>query len=88
MGLQFNNVGGGLKRGPPIIQTGKDALARFGMDQRSIRDIIGYQIRLATSFWLLSYLGLTLTKQKYEVMQAPPIIADFNDESEQKVEKK
>lgn len=87
-GLQFdtpNAVGALIRVGPPIIKTGKDALARFGMDQRSVRDIIGYQIRLASTFWLLSYLGLTLTKQKYTIMQ-PPLLSNDDDDDDEDVD--
>jgi hypothetical protein len=51
--------------------TGLDALARFGMGKRSVQDIIGIQLKLISSFWLLSYIGLRLTKQKYVPMQEP-----------------
>lgn len=56
------------------------------MDQRTVRDIIGYQIRLASSFWLLSYLGLTLTKQKYTIMQPPLLSNDDDDDDDEDVD--
>jgi preprotein translocase subunit SecG len=53
------------------IITGIEALSRFGMGKRTTQDIIKIQLKLISSFWLLSYIGLRLTKQKYVPMQEP-----------------
>jgi hypothetical protein len=51
--------------------SGMEALNRFGMGKRTVQDIIRIQLKLISSFWLLSYIGLRLTKQKYVPMQKP-----------------
>lgn len=68
-GLAFNTSG--PRRGP-VVKTGEEALARFGLDGKSIEDVIGAQTKIIAGCWFLSFLGLALTRQKYEVMQNPP----------------
>lgn len=68
-GLAFNTSG--PRRGP-VVKTGEEALARFGLDGKSIDDVIGAQTKIIAGCWFLSFLGLALTRQKYEVMQNPP----------------
>lgn len=67
-GLEFNTSG--PRRGP-VARTGEEALARFGLDGKSVSDVIGAQTKIIAGCWLLSYLGLALTRQKYEVMKLP-----------------
>jgi hypothetical protein len=67
-GLTFNT--GGPRRGS-IVKTGEEALARFGLDGKTVEDVIGAQVKIISGCWLLSFLGLALTRQKYEVMQNP-----------------
>ena len=54
-----------------FIQTGEEALVRFGLQDRTIREIITNQATVAATCWILSYIGLSLTKQRYEIMQPP-----------------
>lgn len=64
-GLTFDTSG---PRKGPVAKTGTEALDRFGMAETSLRDIILSQRNILAGCWLLSYLGLTLTSQKYERM--------------------
>jgi len=67
-GLEFSTKG--PRRGP-VTKTGEEALARFGLDDMKISDVIGAQTKLIAGCWLLSFFGLALTRQKYEVMHSP-----------------
>lgn len=67
-GLVFET--GGPRRGP-VAKTGLDALARFGLGGSTLGDVVRAQLTITGVCWLLSFLGLTLTKQKYLPMQAP-----------------
>lgn len=69
-GLHFDAVSG-PRRGPSA-KTGADALARFGLGTRSLGDVVQAQLRIAAACWILSYLGLTLTRQKFLVMTPLP----------------
>ena len=66
-GLEFTAGG---RRGP-LTKTGEEALARFGLNGQSIENVFAAQFRIVAGCWLLSYLGLSLTKEKFEVMAAP-----------------
>jgi len=68
-GLKFET--GGPRRGP-VARTGEEALARFGLGNRSVGDVFRAQLTITASFWLLSYLGLTLTRQRFLEMKLPP----------------
>ena len=67
-GLTFDT--GGPRRGP-VARTGDDALARFGLGGRSLADVLRAQLIITGSFWVLSYLGLTLTRQRFLEMRQP-----------------
>lgn len=67
-GLLFDRKG--LKHGPSA-ETGQDALARLGLGSRSIADVLRAQATTAASFYAISFLGLTLTRQRYETMNVP-----------------
>lgn len=67
-GLTFDT--GGPRRGP-VAKTGAEALERFGLGTRSLQDIVRAQANIAGVCWLLSYVGLSLTRQKYLVMDNP-----------------
>jgi hypothetical protein len=67
-GLKFD--GSGTLRGP-VAKTGADALARFGLGTRSLSNVLHAQLRIAGACWMLSYLGLTLTRQRFLPMMAP-----------------
>lgn len=67
-GLQFDTSG--PRRGP-VAKTGIEALDRFGLGGRSLGDVFRAQLIITGSFWLLSYLGLTLTRQRFLQMEEP-----------------
>jgi len=67
-GLTFNTSG--PRRGP-VAKNGADALARFGLGNNSISTVVKAQVFIISFSWLMSYLGLTLTRQKFQRMEAP-----------------
>jgi len=67
-GLEFDTSG--PRRGP-VAKTGADALARFGLGTRTLRDVVRAQLILSGTFYALSYIGLALTRQKYQIMRPP-----------------
>mmetsp|Transcript_14759 Transcript_14759/g.21255 ORF Transcript_14759/g.21255 Transcript_14759/m.21255 type:complete len:561 (-) Transcript_14759:130-1812(-) len=67
-GLEFDTSG--PQRGP-ATKTGEEALARFGMHDRTVANVIRAQSLIIAGSYLLSCLGLSLTKQKFMLMQSP-----------------
>ena len=67
-GLAFDATG--PRRGP-LAKTGADALDRFGLGTKSISDVFKAQAMITASCWGLSFLGLTLTSQKFLEMKSP-----------------
>lgn len=67
-GLEFESSG---RRRGPVAKTGADALDRFGLGANSLGDVVKAQLAITFFGWLLSYLGLTLTGQKFAVLQEP-----------------
>lgn len=67
-GLRFST--NGPRRGP-VVHTGKEALERFGFAESKLTDVIKAQRNIIGGCWLLSYLGLSLTKAKFEKMATP-----------------
>ena len=67
-GLEFETSG--PRRGP-VAKTGADALSRFGLGTNSLGTVVQAQLAITLFGWVLSFLGLTLTGQKYMVMQEP-----------------
>jgi len=67
-GLLFDTKG--TQRGP-IARNGDEALSRFGLSGKNIGDVVKAQTIITSTCWFLSFLGLTLTKQKFQVMEAP-----------------
>lgn len=67
-GLEFSSSG--PFRGP-VAKTGEEALARFGLDTQSLDDVVGAQAKIVIGCWILSFIGLSLTKQRFEKMQPP-----------------
>ncbi len=65
-GLTFDGSGG---RGGPIAKTGADALARFGLGTRSLGEVLRAQVNIAAACWILSYIGFTISRQKYLMMR-------------------
>lgn len=66
--LKFDTSG--PQRGP-VAKTGMDALSRFGMADKKLGDVVQAQVMITSACWFLSYLGLTLTRQKYQIMENP-----------------
>lgn len=67
-GLTFDTSG--ARRGP-VAKNGDDALARFGLGGNSISTVVKAQTLMVSFSWLMSYLGLTLTRQKFQRMETP-----------------
>lgn len=67
-GLEFSTKG--PRRGP-LVKTGKDALERFGFADRTLSDVVAAQRNIIACCWFLSYLGLSMTRAKFESMIAP-----------------
>ena len=65
-GLEFDTSG--PRRGP-VAKTGAEALARFGLGARTLGDVVQAQLSITAGCWILSYLGLTLTRQRYLTMK-------------------
>jgi hypothetical protein len=61
-GLKFDTSG---VRGGPVVTTGTDALARFGLGARSLNDVLRAQLYIAGGCWILSYIGFSLTRQTF-----------------------
>ncbi len=68
LGLEFTAFGS--KRGP-ILKTGEEALERFGLGRSTLPQIARAELCIIAGSWLLSYLGLSLTSDKYVVMEVP-----------------
>lgn len=67
-GLAFDTSG--PRRGP-VAKNGAEALARFGLGGNSLGAVVKAQAIIVSACWLLSYLGLTLTRQKFQKMEMP-----------------
>lgn len=67
-GLEFDTKG--PQRGP-VARNGEEALSRFGLGGKDFGDIMQAQIMITSACWFLSYIGLTLTRQRFQVMDAP-----------------
>jgi hypothetical protein len=67
-GLKFTATG--PRRGP-VAKTGADALDRFGLGGKTLGDVFKAQTMITVSCWALSYLGLTLNRQKFLEMKSP-----------------
>jgi len=66
-GLTFDTSG--IPRGP-VAKTGPDALSRFGLGKYTVPQILRAQLTITAWCWALSYIGLTLTRQRFLVMNA------------------
>jgi ABC-2 type transporter len=67
-GLEF--AADGARRGP-VAKTGTEALARFGLGGNTVWDVLKAQLMITGACWVLSWLGLTLSKQRFLEMKAP-----------------
>lgn len=70
-GLKFKSSG--PFRGP-VATTGEQALSRFGMDKKTLESVIWAQSKIIAGCWMLSLMGLSLTRQKFVVMLNPPSV--------------
>ena len=55
----------------PVVKTGQEALVRFGLDGKLLEDVIGAQTKITAGCWLMSFVGLTFTGQKFAVTKVP-----------------
>jgi len=67
-GLEFDTTFGA--RGQ-IVKTGLDALDRFGIAKRTLPEVFTAQTRIVAGCWMLSFVGLSLSKQRFEQMSLP-----------------
>jgi ABC-type multidrug transport system permease subunit len=67
-GLTFDTSG--PRRGP-VAKNGQEALARFGLGNNSLASVVKAQTLIVSACWFLSYLGLTLTRQRFQRMRTP-----------------
>ena len=67
-GLEFDTAG--PRRGP-VAKTGDEALHGIGLGERTLGDVFRAQGIIIAGAWFLSYLGLALTSQKFQVMDLP-----------------
>lgn len=65
VGLNFET--NGPQRGP-VVKTGLDALARFGLKESNLGKAINGLVRVIAAGWTFSILGLTFTRQKFQTM--------------------
>lgn len=68
-GLEFEKPKG-PPRGP-VARTGEEALDRFGLAGKSLGTVVKAQTAMIVGSWALSYVGLALTRQRYQVMKKP-----------------
>jgi len=66
VGLEFTSKG--PPRGP-VLKTGEQALERFGIHQTTLNNAIKAQLLVIAGSWFLSFMGLSLTKERFEVMK-------------------
>lgn len=67
-GLTFDT--GGPRRGV-IVKTGIDALESFGIAKRSLSEVFTAQTQIITGCWILSFIGLSLSRDKFMKMSLP-----------------
>ena len=65
-GLTFDTSG--PRRGP-VAKNGDDALARFSLGNNSLTTVVKAQALIVSISWLMSYFGLSLTRQKFQKME-------------------
>lgn len=66
--LEFDTKG--PQRGP-VARNGEEALSRFGLAGKNLGDVVKAQLIITSTCWFLSFLGLTLNRQKFQTMEAP-----------------
>ena len=67
-GLKFDTSG--PRRGP-VAKTGEEALERMGLGDRTLQQVFKAQAGITAACWLLSFFGMTLTRQKFLPMKLP-----------------
>jgi len=70
-GLTFETSG--PRRGP-VAKTGADALARFGLGEKTLGDVVKAQGMITLVCWVLSYVGLSLTRERFLTMHTPKLV--------------
>lgn len=60
----------GPQRGP-VARNGDEALARFGLGNNTLGEVVKAQVLIVSACWVLSYLGLSLTRQRFQKMGSP-----------------
>lgn len=65
-GLEFDTKG--PRRGP-VTKTGDDALARLGLGERTLGEVLRAQALITGGCWFMSLLGMALTRQKFLLMK-------------------
>jgi ABC-2 type transporter len=65
-GLEFDVKG--PRRGP-VARNGEEALSRFGLEGKNLGDVVKAQAIITSTCWFLSFLGLTLTRQRFQTME-------------------
>jgi hypothetical protein len=70
-----------------MAKTGQDALARLGMDGKTVAQVVTAQTRIIAACWLMSFLGLSLTRQKFLIMESIPVPVDTEDETDVETKK-
>ena len=66
-GLEFDVKD--ARRGP-VARNGQEALSRFGLEGKQLSDVVKAQTIITSACWFLSFLGLSLTRQKFQVMES------------------
>jgi hypothetical protein len=74
-GLTFDTARKGPPRGP-VAKTGAEALDRFGLAGKSLGNVVRAQTAMIVGSWVLSYVGLSLTGQKYLEMEEPETVKE------------
>jgi hypothetical protein len=67
-GLEFDTKG--PQRGP-VARNGVEALSRFGLADKQLGNVVKAQLMITSACWFMSYIGLTLTRQKFQYMEEP-----------------
>jgi len=75
-GLDFDLSG--PRRGP-LTRNGQEALSRFGLEGKNLMDIVKAQVIITVACWFLSFVGLSLTRQKFQAMESPTEGGGVND---------
>lgn len=67
-GLEFDTKG--PHRGP-VAKNGVEALDRFGLADKDLGQIVMAQVLITSACWFLSFVGLSLTRERFQYMKEP-----------------